>query len=369
MKKQIPVTRSFMPPMEEYIQEIAPIWDSHWLTNMGIKHRELSDALCKLMRVEYVALLANGHMALETAFQALQLTGEVITTPFTFASTTQAIVRSGLTPVFCDISPDDFTMDPAKIEELITPRTSAIVPVHVYGNICNVDAIEKIAKKHGLKVIYDAAHAFGEEKDGINVGSFGDLSMFSFHATKVFHTIEGGAVICHDSQIFDRISALKNFGQCSPENVQEIGGNAKMNEFQAAMGLCNLRYLDEAIFSRKEVVEVYRRRFNGKDGISICREQSGVKSNYAYFPIVIDPGQFGMDRDQLQEKLQSRGIFTRKYFYPATNQFKCYQGMFELQPTPVAKELSEQVLVLPLYAGLTIGEAEKICDIILEKNK
>lgn len=368
MQNKIPVTRSFMPPLEEYVREIAPIWDSRWLTNMGVKHEELAAKLCSLMDVEHVALMTNGHLALEIALEALQLSGEVITTPFTFASTTQAIVRCGLTPVFCDIKPDDFTMDPAKIEALITPRTCAIVPVHVYGNICEVEEIERIARKHGLKVIYDAAHAFGEEKDGVNVGGFGDMSMFSFHATKVFHTIEGGCVTCHDQQIFDRISALKNFGQYAPEDVGEIGGNAKMNEFQASMGLCNLRYLDETIASRKVAVDVYRKRLTGAKGITICREQPNVKSNYAYFPIVIDPEQYGMDRNQLQKKLMDQGILTRKYFYPATNQFRCYQGLVELQETPIAEEMAERVLVLPLYAGLTAEEAERICDLVLEGN-
>lgn len=368
MNSQIPVTKSFLPPIEEYVNEIAPVWDSRWLTNMGAKHEELAGKLRKLVGVEHIALLANGHLALEVALEALQLSGEVITTPFTFASTTQAIVRSGLTPVFCDICPDDFTMDPSKIERLITPSTTAILPVHVYGNICDVDEIARIAQKYGLKVIYDAAHAFGEERDGLNVGTFGDLSMFSFHATKVFHTIEGGAIACHDKQLFDRISALKNFGQYTPEDIGEIGGNAKMNEFQAAMGICNLRYLDRVIAARKMVADVYRKRLNGKKGITICAEKRNVKSNYAYFPVLIDPERFGMDRDQLRDKLLVRGIHTRKYFYPATNEFRCYQGKFELQDTPIAKKMAEQVLVLPLYADLQVEDVERICDLILEEN-
>lgn len=362
MEQKIPVTRSFMPPMEEYIQEIAPIWENRWLTNMGIKHEELAAKLCEMMNVAHVSLITNGHLALELAFEALDLTGEVITTPFTFASTTQAIVRCGLTPVFCDIDPEDFTMDVSKIEALITPRTSAIVPVHVYGNICKVKEIEQIARKHGLKVVYDAAHAFGEKLEGVDVGTFGDASMFSFHATKVFHTIEGGCLTCHDKVLYDRIAILRNFGQCTPEDVGEIGGNAKMNEFQAAMGLCNLRYLDETIASRKIAADIYRQRLANVKGITICAEQKGVQSNYAYFPIIVDPDAYGMDRNELQQKLQEKGILTRKYFYPATNDFRCYQGMFEIQETPVARKMAAQVLVLPLYAGLSAEDAHRICN-------
>ena len=365
MSKQIPVTRSFLPPFEEYIKEVLPLWESRWLTNMGEKHEELAEKLRGRMGAKYVSLAANGHLALELALESLQLTGEVITTPFTFASTTQAIVRNGLTPVFCDIDPTDFTMDVSKIEPLITPRTSAIVPVHVYGNICNVQEIQRIARKHGLKVIYDGAHAFGEKLNGVDMGNFGDATMFSFHATKVFHTIEGGCVVWQDRNAFERFAMVRNFGLRMTEDVAEIGGNAKMNEFQAAMGLCNLRYLDATIASRKILADVYRRRLTGAKGIRICREQSGVTSNYAYFPIVVDPEQYGMDRNQLQIRLQEEGILTRKYFYPATNDFRCYQGRFEIQHTPVARKISEQILVLPMYAGLTTEDANRICDRIL----
>lgn len=369
MSVRIPVTRSFLPPLEEYMQEIAPLWENRWLTNMGEKHQTLAAELCRMMEVEHVALATNGHLALELALEALELSGEVITTPFTFASTTQAIVRCGLTPVFCDIDPVDFTMDVTKLESLITPRTCAILPVHVYGNICNVDEIQRIAEKHGLKVIYDAAHAFGEEMDGRNVGSFGDMSMFSFHATKVFHTIEGGCVTCHDQKLFDRINALKNFGQYSPEDISEMGGNAKMSEFQAAMGLCNLRYLEGMIAARKKAVEAYRKALSGVEGITLCPEQANVKSNYAYFPIVVDPEVFGIDRDELQKKLLEQGILARKYFYPATNDFQCYQGKFALQPTPVARKLAQQVLVLPLYPELTEADVAEICALIVKEKK
>lgn len=367
MRDPIPVTRSAMPDFDEYVREIADLWDSRWLTNMGEKHNRLEQQLCELMGCAHVALFTNGHLALETAIQSLGLTGEVITTPFTFASTTQAIVRNGLTPVFCDISPVDYTMDVTKIEPLITPRTSAIVPVHVYGNVCQNDEIERIAKKYGLKVVYDAAHAFGESKDGVNVGNYGDLSMFSFHATKVFHTIEGGCVVCHDDETYRKLNAMKNFGIYGTEQIGETSGNAKMNEFQAAMGLCNLRGLKESIAARGRATAVYRERLGDVPGLTICPVDARVESNYAYFPIVIDPEVFGIDRDTLQARLREKHILTRKYFYPLTSSFDCYQGKFEIQPTPVAEQISARVLALPMYAELTEAEADYVCRSILEE--
>ncbi|WMJ84944.1 DegT/DnrJ/EryC1/StrS family aminotransferase [Oscillospiraceae bacterium MB24-C1] len=366
MHEPIPVTRSSMPPMEEYVKEIAPIWENRWLTNMGSRHQRLERALCDFLKVPYMALFTNGHLALELALASMELTGEVITTPFTFASTTQAIVQNGLTPVFCDISPVDFTMDAAKIEALITPKTSAILPVHVYGNPCAVKEIEEIARKHGLKVLYDAAHAFGEELDGTCIGCFGDLSMFSFHATKVFHTIEGGGLACHDEATMKKLMALKNFGQYTAEDVGEIGGNAKMNEFQAAMGLCNLRHVKDQIARRAQVVARYRALLSGIPGFYLCPERPDVKPNYAYFPVVVDPVLFGEDRDALCERLQDKNIFPRKYFYPLTSHFRCYKGRFPLQGTPVAERMAERVLTLPLYSDMTVDDAEYICCAILE---
>ncbi len=284
MKKPILVTRSSLPPMEEYIDEIRDIWDSHWLTNMGEKHQALQEELKKYLGVERIDLFTNGHMALELSLQALNLQGEVITTPFTFASTTHAIVRNGLTPVFCDIRPDDFTMDADKIESLITDRTCAIMPVHVYGNVYDVEKIQKIADKYGLKVIYDAAHTFGVKYKGQGTGTFGDVSCFSFHATKVFHTIEGGAACFKDEELGRTLYRLKNFGIKNEEVVDGVGANAKMNEFQAAMGLCNLRHIDAEIQKRKAVVERYRERLNGVEGIQLNPVQEHVMSNYAYFP-------------------------------------------------------------------------------------
>lgn len=290
--------------------------------------------------------------------------GEVITTPFTFASTTHAIVRNRLKPVFCDINSEDFTIDVSKIESLITEKTCAIVPVHVYGNICNVEEIEKIAKKYNLKVIYDAAHTFGVEKNGIGVANFGDASMFSFHATKVFNTIEGGAVTYNDSTIKKRLNDLKNFGITGPESVEYVGGNAKMNEFQAAMGICNLRHVDGEILKRKVVVERYRERLENTEGIKLSIIQEGVKSNYAYFPVVFD--NYKYTRDEIFEKLGEENIVARKYFYPLINDFECYRDKYNSNETPVAKYIADRVLCLPLYADLELEVVDRICDIILK---
>lgn len=362
----IPVTRSSMPSYEEYIREIAPIWESRWLTNMGTCHQKLERELSSYLQAPFLPLFTNGHLALESALAVLGLNGEVITTPFTFASTTQAIVRNGLTPVFCDISPIDFTLDADKLEELITPRTSAIVPVHVYGNVCDVKHIAHIAARHGLKVVYDAAHAFGETVDGIGIGSFGDLSMFSFHATKVFHTIEGGGVVCHDPQTAKRLTMLKNFGQYSAEDVELVGGNAKMNEFQAAMGLCNLRHVDREIEKRGKIVDYYRQILGDVPGLYICPLQPGVRSNNAYFPVVIDPAIFGENRDAVCARLAEKNVFPRKYFYPLTSSFACYRGRFPVQETPVAAEVARHVICLPLYADMTIEDGRYVCDMLLE---
>ena len=281
----INVTRSSMPPFEEYCEEIRGLWDSRWLTNMGEKHQALEQALRDYLGCEYLALHTNGHLALENLIEAFGLKGEIITTPFTFASTTHAIVRCGCTPVFADIDPVSFTLDPKKIEEKITEKTAAILPVHVYGNLCNVDAIAAIGKKHGIPVIYDAAHAFGVFRDGVSAAAFGDGAMFSFHATKVFHSIEGGLAVCRDGETLLRLNDLKNFGIHGPEEVPYVGGNAKMNEFCAAMGLCNLRHLEEEIDKRRRVVARYRARLEGVPGLQLNPIQEGVRSNNAYFPV------------------------------------------------------------------------------------
>lgn len=366
MENKILVTRSSMPTLEEYVNEIATMWDSHWLTNMGPKHKELQSKLCEYLNVENIELLTNGHMALELTIQAMNLQGEVITTPFTFASTTHAIVRNGLTPVFCDIDPETYCMDVTKIEKLITDRTCAIMPVHVYGNVCNIEEIEHIAHKYELKVIYDAAHTFGETYKGKEIGSFGDASCFSFHATKVFNSIEGGAVCYKDKSLGSKLYELKNFGIHGPEEVPAVGANAKMNEFCAAMGLCNLRHVNEEIAKRKMVVERYRERLDGVDGIQLNVVQQDVKSNYAYFPVVIEEKLFGASRSEIFDKLAENGIGARKYFYPLTNTFECFHGRYDVNRTPVALHISKRVLTLPLYADLALEDVDRICDIIMK---
>lgn len=364
---KIMVTRSSMPQMEEYIEEIRSLWDSHWLTNMGEKHCKLEEKLKSFLSAPYISLFSNGHMALELAIQAMGLTGEVITTPFTFASTTHAIVRNGLTPIFGDINAENYTLDVSNIENLITERTSAIIPVHVYGNVCDVEKLESIRTKYNLKIVYDAAHAFGVRYKGMGICSWGDASMFSFHATKVFNTIEGGAVTYTDKDLGVKLYRLKNFGIRDEESVDGVGANAKMNEFQAAMGLCNLRHFNKEIEKRKKVFERYRWNLKDVSGLTIPKNQVNVESNYAYFPIVIDEQEFGMTRDNVYQKLREHNIFSRKYFYPLTSSFECYNGRYDIYQTPVALYISEHILTLPLYADLSFEEVDYICDILLLK--
>ena len=367
MDKEILVTRSSMPSMEEYLAEIASIWDSHWLTNMGPRHKQLQAELEKYLDVPHVTLYTNGHLALENAIAALNLPegGEVITTPFTFASTTHAIVRNKLVPIFCDVNKDDYTIDVEKIEELVTDRTVAIVPVHVYGNMCDVEGIDRIANKYGLKVVYDAAHAFAVKYKGISSACFGDASMFSFHATKVFNTIEGGAVCYKNDALVRLLNDQKNFGIHSEEEVAYVGGNAKMSEFQAAMGICNMRHLATEIEKRKTIVEHYRQRLSECEGIKLSTIQENVESNYAYFPVVFDGYKY--TRNEIYEKLKLNGINARKYFFPLTNSFECYRNYptAGVEKTPVAQHLALRVLTLPLYADLQLDDVERICNIIL----
>ena len=365
MDKSILVTRSSMPPIDEYIEKMKELWDSHWLTNRGKFHKELEKNLKDYLDIENISLFTNGHMSLELVIQAMDLKGEVITTPFTYISTTQAIVRNGLKPVFCDINKDDYTIDVSKIESLITDKTCAIVPVHVYGNICDVDEINRIAKKYNLKVIYDAAHAFGECINNKSVGAFGDASMFSFHATKVFNTIEGGAVCFRDNDLSKKLDKLKAFGVESEEVADELGLNAKMNEFQAIMGICNLEHLDEEIEKRKKIVQRYRENLKNTKGINLVKEKEEIKYNYSYFPVLFDEEIFGHNRDEVCEQLSKNNIFARKYFYPLTSEFECFTSRFEINETPIAKEVSRKILTLPLYADLTIDEVNKICDVII----
>jgi len=369
MAEEIFVTRSSMPSLEEYVDEIRDLWDTRWLTNMGAKHQALQEALRAFFGVPNVDLFTNGHMALELSLQALNLQGEVITTPFTFASTTHAIVRNGLTPVFCDVNPVDFTMDVTKLEGLITDRTCAIMPVHVYGNVCDVEEIARIAAKYELKVIYDAAHTFGVRYKGQSTAAFGDVACFSFHATKVFHTIEGGAVCFRDEAFGKKLYQLKNFGIKDAEHVDGVGANAKMNEFCAAMGLCNLRHVREEIAKRGRVAARYRERLADVPGLRLNPVQRDVEPNYAYFPVFFEPRVFGATREEVAEALAAQGIFARKYFYPLTNTFECFHGRFDVEVTPVALRLSRRVLTLPLYADLPLAAVDRICDIVLGLRK
>ena len=358
-----------MPELDEYINEIREMWDTHWLTNMGPKHRQLQEELRKFMGVENVELFTNGHMAIELTLQAMNLQGEVITTPFTFASTTHAIVRNGLEPVFCDVDPVTFTMDTGKLESLITERTCAILPVHVYGNVCNIEEIERLACRYRLKVIYDACHTFGETYKGKGVGCFGDASCFSFHATKVFNTIEGGAVTFHDKSLGDALYDLKNFGIHGPEEVSAVGANAKMNEFCAAMGLCNLRHVRGEISKRKAVAARYRSHLEGVEGLQLNAVQPEVESNYAYFPVVFHEQAFGASRDQVYDALAAHDIYARKYFYPLTNTYSAFHGKYNALETPVALQISKRVLTLPMYADLALEDVDRICEIILSGRK
>lgn len=363
----INVTRSSMPSYEEYCEEIKELWETRWLTNNGAKHKQLELDLKEYLGVPNVTLFTNGHLALEIAISAMDFPfgGEVITTPFTFASTTHAIARNGLIPVFCDINSVDYTIDVSKIEALITDKTVAIVPVHVYGNMCDVEEIEKIARKHNLKVIYDAAHAFGVKYKGVSSASFGDASMFSFHATKVFNTIEGGAVTYNDGLLCDKLNDMKNFGLHTPEQGIYVAGNAKMNEFQAAMGICNLRHIDGEIEKRGQAVKRYRERLSSIDGIVLCPKQENVDENYAYFPVLFNGYKY--TRDEIFEKLKENDIIARKYFYPLINGFDCYKELETAgeEKTPIAKHIAENILTLPLFAELTEETVDKICDIIL----
>ena len=359
----INVTHSSMPSFEEYCEEIKSIWDTVWLTNMGPIHNKLKEQLKDYLKVKNIELFVNGHLALYCAIKALGIKGEIITTPFTFASTTNAIVQAGCTPVFCDVK-EDYTIDEAKIEDLITKKTVAILGVHVYGNICNVEQIDKIAQKHNLKVIYDAAHAFGVEYKGKGICDYGDISMLSFHATKVFHTIEGGALCYNDSTLTEKIAKERNFGQ-NGEQLDCFGTNAKMNEFQAAMGICNMRHIDDEIASRGDAFKLYNARLGGVEGITLLPINYDIKQNYAYYPILIDKAKFGINRDELCEKLKAEDVYARKYFYPLVSSNKEF-GEDLTGLTPKAKYYSENIVCLPMYAHLSSKDVNKICDIILK---
>lgn len=365
-KKPINVTRPFLPPLEEFTGYLEKIWDNHILTNGGPFHQELEQKLCDYLGVKYISLFSNGTLALLTALQTLKITGEVITTPFSFVATTHALWWNNIKPVFVDIEPHTFTLDPSKIEASITPRTTAILPVHVYGNPCKVHEIKKIAETYGLKVIYDACHTFGVKISGIPVLDFGDLSVMSFHATKVFNTFEGGAIICHDEATKKRIDNLKNFGFVNETTVVTPGINAKMNEFQAAMGLLQLKYVDRLIEQRKLIAETYRRLLKNIEGITYLEDLPETKHCYSYFPVFINKEKYGKSRDEVYEILKKNEIHCRRYFYPLINQFPTYKAMESSTPgrMPVAENVTEMVLCLPIYSGLQPDDVNSICDIV-----
>jgi len=360
------VTQPFLPPLDEFEVYLKQIWDSKILTNNGQFHQELEEKLCAYLGVKYISLFTNGTLALITALQALKITGEVITTPFSFVASTNCLHWSGIKPVFCDIEKDFFTINPSRIEQLITPQTSAILPVHVYGNPCNHKEITKIAEKHNLKLIYDAAHAFGVKKDGISVCNWGDLSILSFHATKVFNTFEGGAIVCHDEKMKRHIDDLKNFGFRDELTVIAPGINAKMSEIQAAMGLLHLKYMDVVIEKQKQLAITYRELLSSIDGIYYLSDIENVLHNYSYFPVLINEEEYGKNRDDVYEELKKNEIFCRRYFYPLISQFPIYNNLASALKgkMPVAEKIAEQVLCLPIYANLEKEEVKCICKII-----
>jgi dTDP-4-amino-4,6-dideoxygalactose transaminase len=367
MFKPIYVTQPSMPPLEEFNGYLKQIWDSKWLTNSGPFHDQLEKELSDFLGVKYISLFSNGTLALITALQTLRITGEVITTPFSFVATTHSLWWNGINPVFADIEKDSCNINPDTIEAAITPKTTAIMPVHVYGNPCNVEKIQQIADRYGLKVIYDACHAFGVSINGNSVLNFGDLSVLSFHATKVFNTFEGGAIICHDDKTKKRIDFLKNFGYDGELKVVAPGINAKMNEIQAAFGLIQLKYVEKAIAKRKKISEFYRESLNNVDGLSCMKEQEGVASNYPYFPVFIDENKFGISRDNLNEFLKNNQIYGRRYFYPLISQFPTYKGLQSSDPVnlPVAEEKASQVLCLPIYPDLDLSDVKRISNLVM----
>lgn len=368
--KKIMVTRSSMPKFDEYVEMIRPLWDTHWLTNFGSYYKRLEKELKQYLSVPQISLMVNGHMALELAIQAMGFPegGEVITTPFTFISTTHAIIRNKLVPVFCDIKLSDCTIDENKIEDLITEKTVAVLPVHVYGNICNVRKIQEIADKYNIKVIYDAAHAFAETLDGIGVGNFGDISVFSFHATKIYNTIEGGAVVFKEESFYKKLHDLKNFGIRSESIVAEIGANAKLNEFSAAMGLCNLKSIEKNISARKRLVEYYIQRLEMIKEIKIYRfNKDNIKYSFGYFPILFCSEVNGADiRNKVYEKLKEHNIYSRKYFYPITADAACFKNKYKKTSLENARYAGDRVLALPLYPELEHEVIDEIISIITE---
>jgi dTDP-4-amino-4,6-dideoxygalactose transaminase len=360
------VTQPFLPPLEEFIPYLEKIWDKKWLTNNGEFHQQLEKELAEYLGVKHISLFANGTLALITALQEMRITGEVITTPFSFVATTHSLWWNGIKPVFVDIEPDYFNIDPERIEAAITPKTTAIMPVHVYGNPCNVERIQKIADTYGLKVIYDACHAFGVKINDQSILNFGDMSVMSFHATKVYTTFEGGAIVCKDEKTKKRIDYLKNFGFAGETTVVAPGINAKMNEFQAALGVLQLKYVNEVRTKRKEIADYYRDKLLGIKGISFLNDLDNVTHSYSYFPILIDSQKYGMTRDELYLKLKDNGIYGRRYFYPLISNFNSYNALpsASLENLPVANKIADEVLCLPIFPNLEKETMKKIINII-----
>ena len=364
--KPIYVTSPLLPSLEDFTFLLKEIWESKMLTNNGNFHQKLEEELAKYLKVPYLSLFTNGTLPLITALQAMRITGEVITTPFSFVATTHSLWWNGIKPVFVDIEPETCNLDPSKIEAAITPRTTAIMPVHVYGKPCKTKEIQEIANKYGLKVIYDAAHAFGVEINGESILNFGDMATLSFHATKVYNTLEGGALVVHDEQTKKRIDYLKNFGFASETEVVAPGINSKVDEVRAAYGLLNLKQVDHAINSRRKVAIRYRDELQGVKGITFFNDIPGVRHNYSYFPIFINAEEYGMTRDELYFKMKEYNVFGRRYFYPLISTFSTYRGLDSANPDtlPVATQMSNNVICLPMHHALSENEVEYILQII-----
>ncbi len=366
--KQITVTTPLLPPLEEFLPYLEDIWSRKWLTNNGYYHQELEKALCDHLGVKYISLFTNGTLALITALQALNISGEVITTPYSFVATTHSLWWNNIKPVFVDVDPNTFNIDPEKIEAAITPKTTAIMPVHVYGNPCNTECIQQIADKYGLRIIYDAAHAFAVTENGNSVLNHGDMSILSFHATKTYSTIEGGAIVCHDEKTKKRIDYLKNFGFAGEITVIAPGINAKMNEVQAAYGLLGLKYINDAIDHRKQVAIQYREDLKNIPGLTFMRDMSQVIHNYSYFPIFIDENIYGMSRDALYQKLKENNIMGRRYFYPLISEFSSYRGLPSAAPDnlPIAHRAANQVICLPMHHELKDVDLKRIVKLLIK---
>jgi dTDP-4-amino-4,6-dideoxygalactose transaminase len=367
--KPIYLTRPILPDLDLVHAKLEEIWEAQWLTNNGTQHRALEKELCSILKTPYLSLFNNGTIALIVAIQSLKIHGEVITTPFTFPATPHVLSWNGITPVFCDIEDDSMNIDASKIEALITPKTSAILGVHVFGTPCDVFKIQQIADKYGLKVVYDAAHAFNTEIDGAGIGSFGDISMFSFHATKLYHTIEGGALVFRDAELKKQIDLLKNFGIKNEEEVILPGINGKMNEVQAAIGRINLNYIDDEREKRRRIIEIYLDGLKGVPGISHYSVPDHINNSYQYFVVRINRDGYGLSRDEVYSRFRELNVLTRKYFYPLCSDYDCYKHLDSAAPEklPVAKKVVEEVLCLPLYGSLEHAHVERMCEIVRNK--